>query len=233
MDFFSRLIGTFFDPGKTFRASTEKPVWVDALILVLILIVVFHYLVYPLTQKDSLKLLEDNAAKFKEKWGEERYNAALQRAKAGSRILSAGVIMPVYYLIGFLLSSLIVLGMGRLISVQGSYLQVFSLMLHANFVDKLLGNAVRLFLILTRKSVMQTSTGLSIFFPNLETTSTAYLVLSQVDFFQLWMFGIFGLGLSYAFKIEAKKGLFLSYLFWVIKYLLTIGLGIIRIRMFQ
>ncbi len=233
MNFISRFFGTFLDPGRTFRAIAAKPIWVDALIVLLIVIVLYSYLIAPIMQKDSSQLWEDHAAKLKDRWGEERYNQALERIKSGSRLLSAGVIVPVTYLIGLLFSALIVLGMGRLASTQGSYLQVFSLLIHANFVDKVLGNGVRLLLVLSRKSVMQTSTGLAIFFPTLEVTSPAYVILSQVDFFQLWLFGIFGLGLAYAFKFDVKKGLFISYTFWVLKSLLAIGLGLLQLRLFQ
>jgi hypothetical protein len=233
MDFISRFFGTFFDPGRTFRAIAAKPIWVDALIVLLIVVVLYSYLVAPIMKKDTLQLWGDNAAKLKDKWGEERYNQALERIKSGSPLLSAGIIVPVTYLIGLLFSALIVLGMSRLMSTQGSYLQVFSLLVHASFVDKILGNGIRLLLILSRKTVLGTSTGLAIFFPTLEVTSSAYVILSQVDFFQLWLFGIFGLGLAYAFKFDTKKGLFISYTFWVLKSLLAVALGLLQLRLFQ
>ena len=84
-----------------------------------------------------------------------------------------------------------------------------------------------------KKSVIQTAIGLAIFFPTLEITSPAYVILSQVDFFQLWLFGIFGLGLACAFKFEIKKGLFISYAFWALKSLLAIGLGLLQLRLYQ
>lgn len=228
-----RLSGTFFEPDKTFQAVAARPVWVDALVVLLVALILFSYLAFPYGQKDSLKLYEDNAAKIKAKWGEERYAKALERVQSSPRSLTAGVIVPLTYLIGLLFSSLVLLGLGRLFSTQGSYLQVFSLLIHASFVDKLLGNGIRLLLILTRQSVLGTSTGLAIFFPALEVTSAAYLALNQIDFFQLWLFGILGLGLAHAFKFSLKKGLFLSYLFWGLKTLLSIGLGLLQLRAFQ
>ncbi len=233
MNFGSRFLGTFLDPGRTFRAIANKPIWVDALVVLLIIVVLYSYIIAPILQKDTIKLWEDNAAKLKDKWGEERYNQALQRIKSGSRFLSAGIISPITYLIGLLFSALIVMGMSRLLSTQGSYLQVFSLLVHASFVDKVLGNGLRLLLILSRNSVVQTSTSLAIFFPTLEITSPAYVILSQVDFFQLWLFGIFGLGLSHAFKFDVKKGLVISYIFWALKSLLAIALGFLQQRIFQ
>jgi hypothetical protein len=144
--------------------------------------------------------MEDNAAKLKDKWGEDAYQSALERVEGQSRPLAAFLVTPLTSLVGFLFSALIVLGMGRLVSTQGNYLQVFASLLHANLADKLLGNGLRLFLISGRKSVFQTSTGLPAFFPGLDVTSPAYALLAQVDLFQLWTFCLFGIGLSAPLK---------------------------------
>lgn len=232
MNFFNRFLGTFFDPGKTFRAVAERPIWVDALIAVLILVAVYNYLIAPYAQKDSLQMFEDRSVRLKEKWGEEGYNRALSRIQNPKPVLTLAMTL-VTYLIGFLFSALVLLGLGRLTSTEGHYLQVFSILLHANFVDKFLGNALRLFLVFSRKSVFQTSTSLAIFFPKMEVTSTAYAILSQVDFFQLWLFAILGIGLASVFKISQKKALFISYLFWVLKSLFSVALITLQMRAMQ
>jgi hypothetical protein len=162
--------------------------------------------------------------------GEERFNQLIDRTEHPSQtgaIIQNFLVLPLFSVVGYLFSSLIILVIGRLFSSQGNYVHVFSALLHANFVDKLLGNAVRLFLAFSRKSVMQTSTGIALFFPRMESTSTAYIFLSQVDFFQIWLFGILAYGLSFILKIELKKALFISYLFWLLKSLFYIGLGIL------
>jgi hypothetical protein len=74
---------------------------------------------------------------------------------------------------------------------------------------------------------MQTSTGLALLFPNLEVTSTAYIVLAQFDLFQLWMFGVLAFGLAAIFKVTLKKALVLSYGLWFLKALVNIGFGLI------
>jgi len=233
MSFSGRLIGTYFDPGRTFRAISERPLWVDVLIVLLILISLYTYLIFPFGQKDSLRSLEDNAAKLKAKWGESRYASYLERMKGQDRSLTAFLVTPLTHLVGFLFSALIVLGMGRLVSTQGNYLQVFSSLLHANLVDKLLGNGLRLFLISGRKSVLETSTGLPVLFPKLDVMSTAYALLAQVDLFQLWTFCLFGIGLAAAFKISLKKGVVISFAFWLLKSGLTAALLMLRTRMMQ
>ena len=233
MNFFSRFVGTFFDPGKTFKALAGRPVWLDALVVLLILISLYSYITIPVAQKDSLQMMEDNAARLKEKWGEEGFNRYMDRIKNSNPALSAFLITPLTYLIGFLFSALIILGIGRLTATQGNYAQVFSLLVHANFVDKFLGNALRLFLVSSRQSVFQTSTGLAAFFPSLEITSTAYAVLNQVDFFQLWLFGILGIGLASVFKVSVRKALIISYGFWLLKSLFSLALYLMQMRVFQ
>jgi hypothetical protein len=232
MDLFNRLQGIFFNPKVTLKAISEKPIWISALIILLIASALFNYVTAPYLQKDTLQLLQ-SSDKLQERMGEDRFNEMINRTKnptKASVLLSNLLFKPGVLLVGFLFSSLIILAISRMFSTEGNYKQVLAAVLHANFIDKILGNALRLVLILTRKSFMQTTTSLALFFPKLEVTSPAFIILSQVDFFQLWLFGVLGYGLSSIFKIELKKALILSYSFWVLKSLLYIVYGLIAIR---
>ncbi len=232
MDLFNRLQGIFFNPKVTLKAISEKPIWIDALIILLIAWALFSYITTPYLQKDTVQLLQ-SSDKLQERMGEDRFNEMIKRTKnptKASVLLSNLLCKPGGLLVGFLFSSLIILAISRMFSTEGNYKQVLAAILHANFIDKILGNALRLVLILTRKSFMQTTTSLALFFPKLEVTSPAFIILSQVDFFQLWLFGVLGYGLSSIFKIELKKALILSYSFWVLKSLLYIVYGLIAIR---
>ncbi len=229
MNLFKRLEGVFFDPKRTFDGLAGKPVWIDALVVVLLALIAFNLLVAPYMQKDQLQLMKGNAA-LMERMGEEAYAKMIERTEHPSpsgRIVQTFVATPLFFLAALLLQSLILLILGRLLSTQGVYVQVLAALIHANVIDKLLGNGVRLALALTRRSLMQTSTGLALFFPNLEVTSTAYIMLSQVDLFQLWMFGVLALGLAAIFKISLRKALALSYAMWFLKAAANVGIGLI------
>jgi hypothetical protein len=141
-----------------------------------------------------------------------------------AQIRSAGFGL-VLFLIGLFLSALVILVMGRLVSTEGAYIPIVAVLVHASFIDKILGGAVRTGLILARQSVFQTTTSLALLAPKLEFTSVPYIVLSQIDFFQIWMFGLIGLGLASVFKITLRKGLVLSYSFWLLKTLVNVGLA--------
>ena len=227
MNILNRLQGVFFNPNLTLKAISEKPVWVDALIILLILLTIFAVIITPYATQDRIQTLK-NDVKLQERLGEERYNQQLEFLENPPQwfFIVFVIIVPFFAsLIGFFLPSLIILAMGRMFSTEGNYKQLFSVYIHASIVDKILGNAVRLALILTRKSVMQTTTSLALFFPKMEFTSTGFRVLSQVDFFQLWLFGILGYGLASVFKIEVKKALIISYGFWLLKSLFYIAVG--------
>jgi hypothetical protein len=229
MSLVQRIAGVFFSPRQTFEGLAARPVWVDALVIVLIALIAFSYVISPFLQKDQLALLKDNAA-LKEKMGEDSFNKMIERTEhtpPAWKIVQTFVMTPLFFLAAILLQSLLLLIFGRLASTQGAYVQVMSALVHASLIDKLLGNAVRLGLAEMRHSVMQTSTSLALLFPKMELTSPAYVMLTQVDLFQLWMFGVLAFGLAAIFKIPARKALFLSYGVWVLKALVNIGIGLI------
>ena len=229
MNLFKRIEGVFFNPRPVFDGLAAKPAWVDALVGVIVALIAFNLIVAPYMQKDQLRLMKDNSV-LKERVGAERYDQMIQNMENPSdrsRIIQTFVTTPLFYLIALLLQALILLILGRFLSPQGTYVQVLSVLLHASLVDKLFGNAVRMVLALTRRSLMQTSTSLALLFPRMEVTSTSYIMLAQVDFFQLWLFGILAFGLAAVFKIELKKALFFSYGVWFLKALVNVGIAMI------
>lgn len=232
MNFFNRFQGIFLSPQQIFNSISQKPIWVDALIFLLIAGALFSYLSAPYAQKDQVQLLKNNV-KLQERLGEERFNQTIERLENPSKsgiFLRSVLLSPITMIIGFLFASLIIMVLGRFTSTEGNFIQILSAYLHANFIDKIFGNAIRLFLILTKKSMMQTTTSLALFFPRLEFTSPAFIILSQFDFFQIWMFGILGFGISSILKIDLKKALFISYGFWALKSLFYIAITMISMQ---
>src|SRR4030042_2140009 len=219
MNLYKRLEGVFFNPRPVFDGLAAEPVWIDTLVVILLALIAFNLVVAPYMQRDQLLLMKDNAA-LKERVGDDTYTRMIDRTEHPSevsRIVQTFVTTPLFYLAALLLQSLLLLILGRFLSSQGTYVQVLSVLVHASLVDKLFGNAVRLVLALTRKSLMQTSTGLALLFPKMEVTSTPYIMLTQIDFFQLWLLGVLAFGLAAVFKISLKKSLALSYGLWFLK----------------
>ncbi|MCD6517998.1 MAG: YIP1 family protein [Candidatus Aminicenantes bacterium] len=231
MNFFIRLQGVFFNPKEIFTSIAEKKPWKDALVVLLIVIAVFTYLIQPISQQDSINTFKNNI-ELKDRIGEERFNKMLDQMQNPSKvqkIIQSFVMTPVVVLLGLLLSAAVIMVMGRMTSTEGKYVQIFSSYIHAGFIDKILGGVVRLIMIFTSKTSLGTTTSLALFFPKLEALSLKFIILSQFDFFQLWMFWVLGYALSSIFKITFKKALFISYGFWVLKSLLNIGIGLLSL----
>jgi len=207
-------------------AQRPKPI-AAILILVLALTAVFSFVSAPYAAKDGLEILKDNV-KMKERLGPERFDkmiADMENPKPGAGIIRAFVVTPAFTALFLGIQALFLLILGRMVSSEGAYLPCFSVLLYASLVNTLLGNIVRTFLILSRKSVMQMTTSLAMLAPTADITSTPYILLSQIDLFQLWMFGVLGYGLSAVFKIPVKKGLVLSSAFWALKAVFNIALA--------
>ncbi len=220
-----RAAGVFFDPRPTFGAVARRPIWVDAFLVVIVAMIIFTVVVTPYTRKDQVSMFE-GSAKLRERLGEERFQAQLQRIQAGGFNLMQQVVGPgVFTGILLFVGSLFLLILGRLVSTQGTFFQAMAIFVHASLIDKVLGNAVRAVLIIGRKSAMSVSTGLALLFPKLEVTNPLYLALAQVDVFQLWMFGVLAYGIAAVFQIEMKKALFVSYGFWLLRAVVNFAIA--------
>ncbi len=223
MNIFERFQGVFASPKRTLEGVAAKPVWVDAFVILLIVLAVYSYLISPITQKESLAMFQSNP-KFEERMGKEAYGRAIASMEHPNlvRTIGSGVLFSG---IGFFIASVLLLLIGRFFSTTGTYKQVLSVVVHANFINNILGNAVRLVLIFVKKSVFQTSTSLVALFPKMTFGSPAYIILGQFDFFQIWMYGVMAFGLAAVFKVELKKALYVSFGFFLLKSLFNIAFG--------
>ena len=229
MNPFQRLQGVFSSPKQTFAGLAEKPVWVDALIVIMIVLVAYSLVITPYAKPEQAQIVRDSV-KLKERMGEEafnRYVESLDKPATTWQVIQMFGGAPLLFVIAMLIQGLIFMILGRFVSTQGTFKQVFAALIHANLINGVLGNAVRMVLTLTKKSAMQVSTGLPLLFPKMEVTSKAYVVLGQVDLFQIWMFGVLAFGLAAVFKINVRKALFLSYTIWFLKALFNIAVTLL------
>ncbi len=235
MNFFKRLEGVFFSPKPTFAALAERPVWVDVLVLIMIVLAVYSLIIAPYAKQEQVQMFRDSA-KFKERLGEERFNqyiADMEKPATTWKTIQTAGGAPLIFVLAMLIQGLLFMAMGRLGSTVGTFKQVFAALVHANLIGGVLGFAVRLVLNLTRKSVMQVSTGLPLLFPKMEVTSKAYIILSQIDFFQIWVFGVLALGLAAIFKMSSRKAIVVSYTVWLLKACFNIVLAIVGMSFIQ
>lgn len=210
MNFFSRFFGIHFRPSKTCQFLAKKPLWIDTLAVLLLVTLAFTYFLVPYT-----RMLDGIA--------NPSQTAVLLRA----------VLWTHLYLLGFLVSSLVLLILSRLVSKGGNYSQVFSMYMHANLIDKILGNAARLCLLFNHKTLFKATTSIAVFFPGLDVNSLGYAIAIQFDIFQLWLFAVLSLGLAAIFHMKMTKALLVSYGFWFLKALLNIVLIMLEVGFFR
>jgi hypothetical protein len=235
MNLINRIAGVFLNPQPTTEAIAKKPVWLDALIIVLLAAALFSWFTMPYQQKDTLEMMKNNV-NMQERMGEERFDQYIESLENPSKsgvILRSFALTPLSILVGFLFQCLIILGLGRLSSTEGKFMQIFSVFLHARFIDLILGGALRVFLVISRKAFMSTTTSLAVLFPKMSMTTPAFIILSQIDFFQLWAYGVLGIGLSHVFKVDLKKGLIFAYAMWALKSIIYIAVGLFSLRYMQ
>jgi hypothetical protein len=224
MNLLNRLIGVIVKPQQTFKFLAERPLWIDALIIILVSWTIFSYFAAPYSLQDDIRILE-SSVKLRERVGESQFEQDLEKMKNFTRfelIRKKVIPVPFSLLFGFLISSLVLLGLGRLVSTKGKFMQIFSAYLHANLINSILGNCIRLFFAFSQKSVLTLTASPAIFFSGMDITSPAFVILSKFDFFQLWVYGVLSLGLSTIFRISIKKALIISYGFWFLKSLLYV-----------
>lgn len=234
MNLGQRFIGVFTDPRETFTWLAEKPVWIEIMAIVLVATFIFGFLIAPFSAKDQGELI-DNSPKMKqmlrERMGEEAYTKYMEKMNKETQTTStsfrvqSGLTVGLTSLLALFIQSILLLVFGRLVSgsIHGNYRQLLSAMFHASLINTVPGNALRYILITAKQSVYKISTGLAAFFPRLEYTSTPFIILNNIDFFQLWMFGVLGYALSAIFKVDLKKSLITSYLFWALKTVIQIA----------
>src|SRR5512136_1803925 len=76
MNFFKRVEGVFFSPKPTMTALAEKPVWVDVLVLIMIVLAVYSLVIAPYAKQEQVQMLKDST-KLKETMGAERFDQYL------------------------------------------------------------------------------------------------------------------------------------------------------------
>lgn len=232
MSLAGRFFGVIVNPAATLRSLADHPVWLDALVVVLAAGAALSYLAFPDMQQNKLADLESRRVAFITAHGEAQYEAAVARVAGESRALRAFVINPLTMLTGFLFTSLIALAVGRAAYRRGHYLQVFSCLVHADFLVDVLGKTVRLLLIREPAGGLGAPPDLAALFPSLASHPIARAALGRVDPFSVWMYVLFGLGLAAVFKVGNGKGLAISFSLWLLRGLTAVGCTLAGLEIF-
>jgi hypothetical protein len=215
----------FSAPTELFTRLKEKPQWVLALVIV---IVVNMGVAALSTRYVDWSKQRDLATERMQERGmsEEQIEEALEQMEkfTGNPVMRYGAPLVgalITQLIGFFFLALVYNLALPLLGTTGSYMKVVSVTAHASLVA-IPGAIVRAILMLIRRSA-EVSTSLALAFPNVESKFLG-VVLARVDIFTIWQLVLVGLGLKVVFDTKGSKSYWLAIAVWA---LVTIIFGLI------
>jgi hypothetical protein len=220
MGFLSRIFGVFFEPKKVFSFLNNKPSWLFAFILILIIGVITAEIILP----QSLLLQKEIVSNIPRFSSSPEVLEKITEVTPAARISTAvGEIIKT--LIGlFLLTSLVYFFCNIILGGDSSYQRVLSVVTYTSFIS-VLGAILKTPLILTKNSV-DVRTSLALLMPEADFTKIRFMLLSALDIFSIWQMVLIALGMTVLYKFSMTKALIAVFIGWIILVCLGIGLGV-------
>jgi hypothetical protein len=214
--FVARVLGVFFSPAETFEDIARKPtIWAPLLLLVVVQ-GFFLYAVAPAQGQDAAAFTERSS--FLQRLPEEQRAAIIeqQRNPSPTRRLISAATGPLVVVLFMVIAALIFWGAGNLLGGQPTFKKTLSMVLFASMITLVLGQLVKLPLILTKNTVAGVTFSPAMLMPDLEVTSTQFRLWSLFDLFALWGTVVTGIGLAKVSAISTAKGVVTSFVLYAV-----------------
>lgn len=219
----STIINVFVSPGAAFRKLKEKPAWLPALIVVVVLLCVGTYVGVSRMDYSALK---DRVAEQMRNQGLSE-DQIQQRLDASDRIMNNPVskyAVPILTVIattvvGFLIVAGVLMLMTSLLGITGAkYALNLAVVTHAALV-RIIAVIVRTVVALLGGNEAM-SFGLSLLAPNLKGGYLASL-LARIDVFSIWEVILLALGMKVVYDLKDNR----SYVYLLILWLAFVALS--------
>ena len=229
---FGRLLGALFSPGKTFRSIAERPTWMAALLLLLVLTAAVSVLVQERIDPDGMR--KAFAERIEKAQGGKASDADVDRAVGMARKVSSvtrwfvPAFAALFYLIvaGLLLMAFRFFGGSDL-----SFKTSFSTTLHA-FMPAAVGALLTLPVILSRERIgMEEAQSGNLLASNLgafapeDTAPALKALMGSVDFFSIWTVCLLILGYRLTAKVSTATAATVVLLLWAVGVAAKVGLA--------
>ncbi|HVP36271.1 MAG TPA: YIP1 family protein [Terriglobales bacterium] len=221
MGFFARVFGVFFEPKKVFTFLNNKPSWLFAFLLIVVIGVIVAEITLPqnlLLQKEivSQSPRVASAPGILDKMTE------ITTVKRISTVISE--IIKVF--IGLiLLTSFVYFLCNIILGGDSSYKKVLSIVTYTSFIPTL-GAILKTPLILAKNSA-NVQTSLALLVPEGDFTKIRYMLLGAVEIFSIWQLILIALGVTVLYKFSMSKALVATIIGWAILVIIGIGLGVL------
>ena len=220
MGFLTRIFGVFFEPKKVFSFLNNKPSWLFAFLLILIIGAIIAEIILPQSLLQQKEIFS-NIPRFS---SSPEMLEKMTEVTTGARISTiVGEIIKT--LIGlFLLTSLVYFFCNIILGGDSSYKRVLSVVTYTSFIT-VLGAILKTPLILAKNSA-DVQTSLALLMPEGDFTKIRFMLLSALDIFSIWQLILIAIGITVLYKFSMTKALVATIIGWLILVFLSIGLGV-------
>lgn len=221
-----RVVGVLFSPTRTFEAIRERPTWLVALVVLVVLGATVGLL---LSQKiDWEEVAREQLAQSNRQLSEEQMERAIEVTEAiGSKMVYLGPLLggPVVYLLIALLFWVLL----KLLGGEFSYKASFATTLHGlmpSAVAALL--TVPVIMGLGEPDMARVNSGtllasnLGAFVPE-ETSHVMRTALASIDVFSIWSLFLLSIGFAVVARVSRAKAATAVVALWIVYILIKVG----------
>ncbi|MDD5528705.1 MAG: YIP1 family protein [bacterium] len=202
------LLKIFYAPVEVFNELKEKPYWLLAFIVFLVVMLASSAGLLPIIKSTAMETMQGNIPS-----GDAEQAMGFFNGPKFYLISLVGVCFST--ILGVLFQAGIFLFILSLFFRKDvTFKQMLSLTVHTKLVT-LLGIVIKFPIILAKQS-MEVHTDLLLFAPFLKPKTFLYTFLGSMDFFTIWSFVLFAMGISVFTKLEQKKTYILVFVSWLI-----------------
>jgi hypothetical protein len=219
----SKIINIFMAPTEVFRSLKEKPVWVMAFVIILIVVAISAVITVVLT-KDNPETLTRQEEAFRDRgMSDEDIEKAQQFTQGPLPMIFACIGGMIFVTIMLVLFAVVLNVFIPLFGGTSGFKQIFSVVCFSGLV-LVPGSVLKIILIAITKSPFVT-TSFALLVPNFEKTSFVYLFLNGFDFFVIWEMILVSMGIHITNQVKKTNAYILVGLIWLISIFIGIGFG--------
>jgi hypothetical protein len=213
----SRLLGVFFSPGRAMAAVRERPLWLAAALIIVVITGVFSALTQHISAPEQMELMRDTKLfrMMPEEDYQQQYNDSFDPSPVKRLIggLSGGVMSWIIIFIYGLLYLLF----GKLAGGLGTFKQVMGVTFWAGIIPYGLGYLIRLPIVFAKHSIVEVSLGLAAFAPGADLISAKYQFLYFFgDLFVWWGLVVTAIGFAKVHGFQTGKAFTVTVLPWLL-----------------
>lgn len=199
MSLLARAMGVIFSPRETFAAVVERPVWLGAMAIAVLISAVAQFVL--LSTEVGQQLAIDQQVAFAEAFGQEvsdeAYAQLEERTEQTARYINPVATIFFTPLVLLVSAGILHVMFGLIGGGNGTFKQVYAISAHSAIVSSL---QIVFTTIVTIAAGRTAGANLAVFAPMLDDTSVVYRFLSYIDLFYLWSTFVTAVGLAVLYK---------------------------------